>query len=77
LPIPAGFDAEGTAWHGYILPLVGFRLLAIIYPRPLPAQYDQFILKGSAILRGSITDFPPTFEAEQARIVLAFHRKEP
>jgi hypothetical protein len=74
LPIRAGFDA----WHGYILPLVGFRFMAIIDPRPLPAQYDQFILNGSTILRGSIADFPQTFEAEQARSVLAFHEgKEP
>ena len=78
LPIRAGFEVEGKAWHGYILPLVGFRFMAIIDPRPLPAQYDQFILNGSTILRGSIADFPQTFEAEQARSVLAFHdRKEP
>ena len=76
LPIRTGFEVEGTVWHGYILPLVGFRFLAIIDPRPLPAQYKPFILNGSSILRGSISDFPQTFEAEQARSVLAFHGKE-
>jgi hypothetical protein len=77
LPIRAGFEVEGMAWHGYILPLAGFRFLAIIDPRPLPAQYDSFILNGSTILRGSFADFPQTFEAEQARTVLSFHGKEP
>jgi hypothetical protein len=81
LPIRTGFEVEGTAWQGYTLPLVGFRFLAIIDPRlpalPLPAQYAPFILNGSTILRGSFADFPRTFEAEQARTVLAFHGKEP
>jgi len=77
LPIRVGFEVQGTAWHGYILPLVGFRFLAIIDPRPLPAQYDPFVLNGSTVLRGSISNFPQTFEAEQARSVLAFHGKEP
>jgi hypothetical protein len=78
LPIRTGFEVEGTAWPcGYILSLVGFRFLAIIDPRPLPAQYDRFILNGSTILRGSFSDFAQTFEAEQARSVLAFHGKAP
>jgi hypothetical protein len=73
VPIRAGFEVEGTTWHGYVFPLVGIRFMAIIDPRPLPEQYDQFILNGSIILRGSFADFPQTFEAEQARSVLAFH----
>src|SRR5262249_28236477 len=77
IPIPEGFEVEGTALHGYILSLVGFQFCAIIDPRPLAAQYDHFILNGSTILRGCIVDFAQTFEAELARSVLACHGKEP
>jgi hypothetical protein len=76
MPMPTGFEVEDTAWQGYTLPLVGFRFLAIIDPRPLPAQYAPLILNGSTVLRGSFADFPRTFEAGQARSVLAFHGKE-
>jgi hypothetical protein len=56
-------------------PWFGFRFMVIIDPRPLPAQYEPYILNGSAVLRGSFVDFPNTYEADQARSVLAFHDK--
>ena len=35
LPIPTRFQLEGSEWRGYVLPLVGFRFMIIIDPRPL------------------------------------------
>jgi hypothetical protein len=75
LPIPATFQLGDAEWHGYVVPLVGFRFMVLIDPRPLPPQYDPYILNGSAILRGSFVDFPNTYEAGQARSVLDFHGK--
>lgn len=76
LPIPATFQLEGSAWHGYVLPLIGFRFVVIIDPRSLPSQYDPYILNGSNTLRGSFVDFPETYEAGQARALLDFHHKQ-
>jgi hypothetical protein len=42
---------------------------------PLDSQYEPYILNGSTVLRGSFIDFPNTYEAHQARSVLAFHDK--
>jgi hypothetical protein len=72
---PVTFEFEDGQWHGYVVPLVGFRFMVIIDPRRLPPQYEPYILNGSTVLRGSFVDFPNTYEADQARIVLAFHDK--
>jgi hypothetical protein len=79
LPIRAAFQLEGSEWRGYVFPLVGFRFMVIIDPRPLPSQYDPYILNGSDTLRGSFVDFPETYEAGQARALLDFphfHHKQ-
>jgi hypothetical protein len=75
LPIPATFEIEGSERRGYVLPLVGFRFMVIIDPRPLPSHYDPYILNGSDTLRGSFVDFPETYEAGQTRALLNFHHK--
>jgi len=75
LPIAATFELEDAQWHGYVVPLVGFRFMVII---DLPSEYEPYILyilNGSTVLRGSFVDFPNTYEADQARSVLAFHDK--
>jgi len=76
LPIPAPFQLEGSEWHGYVLPLIGFRFMVIIDPRSLPSHYDPYILNGSNTLRGSFVDFPETYEAGQARALLDLHHKQ-
>jgi hypothetical protein len=73
LPIPARFQLEGSEWRGYVLPLVGFRFMIIIEPRPLPFHYDPYILNGSNTLHGSFVDSSETYEAGQARALLNFH----
>jgi hypothetical protein len=75
VPIQAGIELGVATWHAYTFPLVGFRFLAILDSGPLPATYDQFILNGSTIWRGSFVDYETTCEAEQARSVLALHGK--
>jgi hypothetical protein len=76
VPIQAGIELDDGAWHAYIFPLAGFRFMAILDPRPLPTTYDQFILNGGTIWRGSFADYETTYEAEQARAVLALHGKQ-
>jgi hypothetical protein len=74
MPMPVKFLFRREAWSGFVIALVGFRFMMMLDPRPLPAEYNSFILNGSCILRGSFVDFGQTYEAQQARALIELHK---
>jgi hypothetical protein len=67
LPIPVKFEDTTFRAKGYLFVLVGFRFMVILDPEPLPDKYASYVLTGNDTLRGSLIDFPTTYEANMAR----------
>jgi hypothetical protein len=71
LPMPVEFNVGQAAWKGFLFVLVGFRFMVTLDPRPLPTEYDSYVLNGNETLRGSLVHYPETYEARITRDLLA------
>jgi hypothetical protein len=67
LPMPVEFEDVSFRAKGYLFVLAGFRFMVILDPQPLPGKYASYVLNGNDALRGSLIDFPTTYEANVAR----------
>jgi hypothetical protein len=67
LPMPVEFEDVSFRAKGYLFVLTGFRFIVILDPHSLPDKYAPYVLNGNDTLRGSLVDFPTTYEANVAR----------
>src|SRR5215475_3660450 len=77
LPIPVEFEDLSFRAKGYLFVFVGFRFMVILDPQPLPDKYAPYVLNGNDTLRGSLVDFPVTYEANAAREMVRRFRPKP
>jgi hypothetical protein len=67
LPMPVEFEDVSFRAKGYLFVLAGFRFIVILDPHSLPDKYAPYVLNGNDTPRGSLVDFPTTYEANVAR----------
>lgn len=76
LPMPIEFEDVSFRAKGYLFVLTGFRFMVILDPQPLPDKYASYVLNGNDTLRGSLVDFPITYEANMARELVRGSRRK-
>jgi hypothetical protein len=73
LPVSAPFREFAAYGFG----IVGFRLMAKVDSRPLPAEWDSFIINSNNALRGFFVEIERTLEFERiASMMVADHFRE-
>ena len=75
LPMPVEYEDFSFRAKGYLFVLVGFRFMVILDSQPLPDKYASYVLNGNDTLRGSLVEFPTTYEASVARELVRGSRR--